>query len=44
MNRLIGAFLVLAGAVFIAIGLSLGQNAGVLHKAILICFECIGIG
>ncbi len=43
-NRSFGMGLLILGIVGIAAGLALGQNSGVLHKAILICFECIGIG
>ena len=32
------------GIVFIVLGLLQGDFADVLRKAILICFECIGIG
>lgn len=33
-----------AAAVLIGIGLSQGQNAQVLAKAIRVCMECVGIG
>ncbi len=33
-----------AGAAFLAIGLTRGEFADVLQKAVRICLECIGIG
>ena len=44
MRRRIGPGLVILGIVGIAVGFFLGQNDGVFRKAMLICFECIGIG
>lgn len=44
MRRLIGAFLVLAGVACIAAGVYRGEFRGVFMKAIMVCFECIGIG
>ncbi len=44
MRRLIGPGLMILGIVGIGVGLILGQNDGVFRKAMLICFECIGIG
>ena len=31
-------------AVLIAVGVSLGQPLQIWHKAVLICYECIGLG
>lgn len=36
--------LVLLGAAFVVIGVSRGETAEVLTKAVRICMECIGIG
>lgn len=36
--------LLLFGVVFLAVGISRGEAAAVLIKAINICMECIGIG
>ena len=41
---LLPAVIVLAGAVFLYIGVSRGEMDVVLRKAINICLECIGIG
>lgn len=35
---------VLAGAVFLVIGIVQGQFAVIWQKAVMICLECIGIG
>jgi hypothetical protein len=43
-RRLIGFGLLALGIAGIAAGLATGQNAGMFRKAMLICFECIGIG
>ena len=42
----IGIFtaLAIAGAAFLLIGIFSGQALAVLHKAVRICLECIGIG
>ena len=42
----IGLFsaLLVVGAVFLLIGIFSGQALAVLHKAIRVCLECIGIG
>ena len=34
----------LAGALFLAIGAFQGQFAVIWRKAVMICFECIGLG
>lgn len=45
MKKNLPAFLTLAlAAVLIAIGVSKGQSAQVLAKAIRVCMECVGIG
>lgn len=44
MLRRIGPGLLILGIVAIGVGFALGQNDGVFRKAMLICFECIGIG
>lgn len=44
MRRSIGFALLVLGVAGIAAGLVMGQNVGVFRKAMLICFECIGIG
>lgn len=44
MRKLVGVGLVVLGIAGIAIGWMMGQNVGVFHKAMLICYECIGIG
>ena len=36
--------LAIAGATFLLIGIFSGQALAVLHKAVRICMECIGIG
>lgn len=36
--------LVAVGAAFMAIGIVQNEHADVLHKAIMICMECIGLG
>ena len=36
--------LIVLGAAFLCIGAAAGQATAVLHKAIRICLECIGIG
>lgn len=43
-RKIIGGCVLLAGAVLVAVGVHLGQEAGVFRKAIFICLECIGIG
>lgn len=40
----IAAALAVLGAVFVGIGIALGENEIVLRKAINICLECIGLG
>jgi hypothetical protein len=37
-------FLLCAGAVCLGLGISRGEPAQVLQKAILVCLECIGLG
>lgn len=37
-------FLMAAGVIFIAIGAYRGEILIVLHKAVIVCLECIGIG
>ena len=32
------------GAVFVAVGVTRGEAATVLQKAVMICMECVGIG
>jgi hypothetical protein len=44
MHRLFGVGIALLGAAFILLGIELVQYRGVFFKAIMICFECIGIG
>lgn len=45
MKKDLPAWLTLAAAaVLVAVGLSQGQNAQVLAKAIRVCMECVGIG
>lgn len=45
MNNSIKTYVMLAAAlVLIVVGLSQEQNLIVLHKAIKICLECVGIG
>ena len=44
MRRLIGLGIALAGCVCIALGVANGEVRGVFLKAVMICFECIGIG
>ena len=48
MNRtrslLFGAAALAAGTGFILLGVARGEPYAVLHKAALICLECIGIG
>ena len=45
MKKNLSAWLTLAAAaLLIGIGLSQGQNAQVLAKAIRVCMECVGIG
>lgn len=44
MRRKVGLALALVGIVFLAAGVALAQQQGVFFKAIMICFECIGIG
>ena len=36
--------IVAAGIVLVAVGISRGDYADVMNKAIRICYECIGIG
>lgn len=40
----IAAALAVLGAVFVGIGIALGENEIVLRKAVNICLECIGLG
>lgn len=48
MKRVLNLALPLAlaavGAAFLCIGVASGQATAVLHKAIRICLDCIGIG
>lgn len=43
-NYLIPVMLIIAGTVFLMIGVYRGEMAVVLRKAVNICLECIGIG
>lgn len=43
-RRWLGIALLLCGAGFMAYGVSRGETAVVLKKAVNICLECIGIG
>ncbi len=42
-NR-IALLLLLAGAIFVTIGIMRGEVATVLKKAVMVCLECMGIG
>ena len=41
---LVPVFFFAAGAALMAIGVKNGELAEIMHKAIIICLECIGIG
>ncbi|MCR5330590.1 MAG: hypothetical protein K6E62_05295 [Lachnospiraceae bacterium] len=42
--NLYGMIIILASLLLIAVGLLQGQFSDVLHKAVQICLECIGVG
>lgn len=42
--NLMRAAVLIAGAVFVLLGISRGEHVEVLNKAVRICLECIGIG
>ena len=42
-KRAIGIVILAAAAVFIIVGLAQGDFLDTLHKAVMICLECIGI-
>ena len=44
MRKVIQGGLMLLGVIMIGIGISRGEMATVLIKAVYICLECIGIG
>lgn len=44
MKKLIAPVLLLLGAAFISVGVSLGEHITVWRKAVNICMECIGLG
>lgn len=39
-----GLLLLIAGVIFLAVGIARKEHSTVLEKAIRICLECIGIG
>lgn len=43
-RNVLAAVVVLLGAVFVAVGVTRGEAAVVLQKAVVICMECIGLG
>jgi hypothetical protein len=43
-GRVVPFMICAAGVIFIVLGMSRGEAAAVLMKAIHICLECIGIG
>lgn len=43
-RTLIGAAVIVAGAVLMTIGIHNGEMVTVMQKAIKICMECVGIG
>ena len=41
---ILAAAVLLAGIAFVAVGVTRGEAAVVLQKAVVICMECIGLG
>lgn len=43
-QKIIKSIIFAVAAAFIVVGIARGDYADTLHKAIIICLECIGIG
>lgn len=43
-RSILAAAVLLAGIAFVAVGVTRGEVAVVLQKAVVICMECIGLG
>ena len=44
LRNIVMAALLIAGIILMTIGILQGELSAIMRKAVLICFECIGIG